>query len=112
MHDLWNQIVNQPLALILASVVGGMLGTIFYGGLWWTVRKCVSSAQPAFWVFGSLVLRMGLALTGFYFVAGGGWQRLIACLLGFFVARLIVTRLTRPPGEIQAFPTQESRHAP
>ena len=37
---------------------------------------------------------MSLALAGFYFVAGGHWQRLLACLLGFVIARLIVTRLT------------------
>jgi F1F0 ATPase subunit 2 len=47
--------------------------------------------------------RMSLALAGFYFVAAGGhWQRLPACLLGFALARPLVTRCTReqaaPPG--------------
>ena len=37
---------------------GGLLGTMFFGGLWWTVRTGVSSQRPALWFLGSLVLRM------------------------------------------------------
>ena len=87
--------MTETLTLVLAWVAGGALGAMFFGGLWWTVQKTLSSTRPAFWLFGSLLLRMTLALTGFYFVAGGHWQRLLACLAGFVVARLIVTRLIR-----------------
>ena len=58
-------------------------------------ERALSSTRPALWFFGSLLLRMSIALAGFYFVAGGHWQRLLACLAGFVIARLIVTRLTR-----------------
>jgi len=86
--------MTETLTLVLAWVAGGALGAMFFGGLWWTVQKAFSSQRPAFWFFGSLLLRMSLTLAGFYFVAGGHWQRLLACLLGFVIARLIVTRLT------------------
>ena len=43
-----------------------LLGALFFGGLWWTVRKGVSSTQPALWFFGSLLLRTSIALAGFY----------------------------------------------
>jgi F1F0 ATPase subunit 2 len=86
--------MTETLTLVLAWVAGGALGAMFFGGLWWTVQKTLSSTQPAVWFFGSLLLRMSLALAGFYFVAGGHWQQLLACLLGFVIARLIVTRLT------------------
>ena len=85
--------------LVLALVAGVLLGAIFFGGLWWTVRKGVSSKQPALWFFGSLLLRMSIALAGFYFVGRGHWERLLLCLLGFVMARLVVTWLTRPPVE-------------
>ena len=88
--------MNETLSLVLALVAGVLLGAMFFGGLWWTVRKGVSSKQPALWFFGSLLLRTSIALAGFYFVAGGHWERLLVCLLGFVMARLIVTRLTRP----------------
>jgi F1F0 ATPase subunit 2 len=103
--------MNETLTLVLSWLAGGVLGTIFFGGLWWTVRKGVSSKQPALWFFGSLLLRMGVALAGFYFVSGGHWDRLLACLLGFFIARFIVTRLTGSPVEHHNSPAKEAGHA-
>ena len=87
--------MNETLLLVLAFLAGGVLGSIFFGGLWWTVRKGVASAQPALWFSGSLLLRMSIALAGFYFVSGGDWRRLVPCLLGFVIARLAVAWLTR-----------------
>jgi F1F0 ATPase subunit 2 len=104
MNDLW------PLAL--AWIAGIVLGAFFFGGLWWTVRKGIASPMPAFWFFGSLIIRMGGALAGFYFVAAGQWERLLVCLLGFVIARLIVTRLTRSPVENRPGPAEAARHAP
>ena len=104
--------MNETLTLVLAWVAGGTLGAIFFGGLWWTVRKGVSSKRPALWFFGSLLLRMSVALAGFYFVSGGHWERLLLCLLGFVMARLVVTWLTRPSEETQTRQAQEASHAP
>ncbi|NLY00203.1 MAG: ATP synthase subunit I [Rhodopirellula sp.] len=104
--------MNEALTLVLAWVAGVLLGAVFFGGLWWTVRKGVSSQLPALWFFGSLLLRMSIALAGFYFVSGGHWDRLLACLLGFLMARLVVTYLTRPSGEHQPCPSQEAGRAP
>ena len=87
--------MNETLSLALVLVTGALLGTIFFGGLWWTVLKGVSSKQPALWFFSSLLLRTGIALAGFYFTAHGHWERLLVCLLGFIIARLIVTRFTQ-----------------
>jgi F1F0 ATPase subunit 2 len=103
--------MNEALTLVLASVAGGALGALFFGGLWWTVRKSVSSRRPALWFFGSLLLRMSIALTGFYFVAGRHWERLLLCLLGFVMARLVVMWLTLPLGEDQTRPAREGSHA-
>jgi F1F0 ATPase subunit 2 len=96
--------MNEALRLMLAWLAGGMLGAMFFGGLWWTVRKAVASPCPALWFLGSIMLRMSLALAGFYLASGGQWQRLLACLLGFVMARLVVTWLTRT--------SPEAPHAP
>ena len=103
--------MNETLGLVLPLVTGVLLGTIFFGGLWWTVRKSVSSHQPALWFFGSMLLRTGLALAGFYFVARGHWEKLVVCLLGFVAARLIVARLIRPAEE-PTYQAQAAHHAP
>jgi F1F0 ATPase subunit 2 len=95
--------MSEILNLALSSAAGAVLGAMFFGGLWWTVQKGLSSPAPALWFFGSMLLRTSLILAGFYFVGRGHWERLAACLLGFIVARSIVTRLTRP--------TREAGHA-
>ena len=104
--------MNETLTLVLAWAAGGVLGAMYFAGLWWTVRKGVSSKQPALWFFGSLLLRMSIALAGFYFVSGGHWERLLLCLLGFVMARLVVTWLTRPPVEHHNSPAPETSYAP
>jgi F1F0 ATPase subunit 2 len=103
--------MNEPLTLGLAWVAGGLLGALFFGGLWWTVRKGVSSRHAALWFLGSVLARMSIALAGFYFVAGGHWERLLACLFGFVIARAIVTRLTRPSAQTPIRSAREARHA-
>ncbi len=101
----------EMLRLAPALVAGVLLGAMFFGGLWWTVRKGISSQRPALWFFCSLLLRMSIALAGLYFVSGGHWERLLACLLGFVTARLIVTRLTRPPLKSRNASAKKACHA-
>jgi F1F0 ATPase subunit 2 len=104
--------MNETVILVLAGSAGVVLGTIFFGGLWWTVRRGLSSKRPASWFLGSLLLRTSIILAGFYVVSGGHWERLLACLLGFVTARFIVTRLTGPPVEHHNSPAKEAGHAP
>jgi F1F0 ATPase subunit 2 len=103
--------MNEIFSLALALVMGVLLGAIFFGGLWWTVRKGFSSNQPALWFFGSLLLRTSIVLAGFYFIARDHWGRLLVCLLGFVTARLIVTRLAQA-AEAPTYPAQAAPHAP
>ena len=104
--------MNDFLLLALALVAGLVLGAIFFGGLWWTVRKGISSRSPALWFLGSMLLRMSIVLAGFYFVGHGVWKRLVTCLLGFTIARYMVMRLTRTPIEHPHSPAKEVSHAP
>ena len=103
--------MNEILSLALALVTGVVLGAMFFGGLWWTVQKMVSSQWAALWLFGSLMLRTSIALAGFYLIGRGHWERLLVCLLGFVMARLIVMRFTRA-AEKPTYFAQEVGHAP
>jgi len=87
---------SEILILFLTASVGLMLGGIFFGGLWWTVRNGINAKQPGLWFLGSMIVRMAIVMAGFYFVGGGQWDRLLSCLLGFIAARSIVIWLTRP----------------
>lgn len=104
--------MNDALTLMLAWLAGGALGALFFGGLWWTVRKSLASAKPALWMFASLLLRMGVTMTGFYLVSDGDWRPLLSCLIGFVMVRQLVTRLTRLPEEGPTRQSPEAHHAP
>ncbi len=103
--------MNETLRLMLALATGVLLGAIFFGGLWWTIQKGVSSKWSALWFFGSMLVRTSMVLAGFYFIARGHWQRLIVCLIGFVIARFIVTRITQS-AEKQTYMEQKVSHAP
>ena len=96
--------MSEAPYIALSVVAGTLLGGVFYGGLWWTVRRGLLSRQPAVWFLASLVARTAVALLGFYAVFRGDWRRLVACLAGFVLARILVPRLTRIPPEPPCHP--------
>ena len=81
--------------IIGALALGMFLGALFFGGLWWTVRRGLTAANPALWFGVSALSRMAMALSGLYFVALAGWPSLVASLCGLLIARVTATRLTR-----------------
>jgi F1F0 ATPase subunit 2 len=101
----------ETLTLLLAWVAGVLLGAVFFGGLWWTVRKGLSSKHPALWFLGSLLLRTSIAVAGFCFVASGHWERLLVCLVGFVMARHVVARLTQSSADDHTQSSKEASHA-
>ncbi len=102
----------ERLALVQAGVAGALLGAFFYGGLWVTVKRGLSSGVPAQWFVGSLLLRTGATLAGFYLVSRAHWERLPSCVLGFFVATLTVRVWTRAPKRNVVGPAPEAVDAP
>jgi F1F0 ATPase subunit 2 len=87
--------MNDLIPWAMAAAAGVALGAVFFGGLWWTIRRGLVSPHPVLWFLGSALARMGIAVLGFYHVGQGDPGRLVACLVGFLAARVIVTRLTR-----------------
>ena len=104
--------MSEFLALALDLAGGTVLGAIFFGGLWWTVVWGLTSDHAALWFFVSILVRTGTALVGFYFIGGDNWQRWLACLLGFILARAIVKWRTRPPAEHQISSAEDTIYAP
>ncbi len=98
------------LALAMALVAGAGLGALYFGGLWWTVRHASSFRRPARSMLASALVRLGAALAGFHLVAGGSWQRLLLCLLGFVVARAVVSARVRATARFA--PAPGILHAP
>lgn len=89
--------MNEPLILAGDLFAGTLLGAFFFGGLWWTIYMRSPSQWSGLLFAGSLMLRMAVAVSGFYLVSHGEWRKLVACLVGFLLARIAVTRLIRLP---------------
>jgi F1F0 ATPase subunit 2 len=104
--------MSEALHLAPAVVAGLLLGAIFFGGLWWTVRFRLGRERPALWFVGSMVLRLGITVAGFYLVGREDWRQLLACLLGFVTARVATTWLTRQRTAKKEPATPEAHRAP
>jgi F1F0 ATPase subunit 2 len=87
--------MNNTLFLVMAGAAGLLLGIIFFGGLWWTVQKALSSKRPELWFIGGFIFRTGLVLFGLYVVCGIEWERWLVSLALFIFARFAVLRVTR-----------------
>jgi F1F0 ATPase subunit 2 len=103
--------MHEALQSGVAWSVGLLLGGLFFGGLWWTAREGLASPRPALWFFGSLLVRMSVTVLGFYTVARGHWERLLLCLLGFVMARVVVLRVTRLAANRRTHPAPAAGHA-
>lgn len=104
--------IEEAWPLLLAGLAGAALGAFFFGGLWWTVQQTVRSERSLLWHFGGLLLRMAVTLLGFYLVGAGQWTRLVACLVGFVIARAIVVHLSQGKRCAAAAIAPEAGHAP
>lgn len=87
--------MSETAGVAAAVLAGMLLGVFFFGGLWWTIRRALSSRQAALWFSGSFLARTAVTLVGFYFAAQGDWRRMAGCVAGFLGGRLLVIRFTR-----------------
>lgn len=88
--------MNEILHHGLVFAVGTMIGAMFFGGLWWTVRNAPRFEFPGLWFAGSSMLRTFVAIAGFWLVANGNWPNILACMAGFVAVRFVVAWATRP----------------
>ncbi|MFT6035268.1 MAG: F1F0 ATPase subunit 2 [Marivirga sp.] len=104
--------MNELLLMIIALLTGAALGSVFFGGLWLTIRQAMASKIPVLWFLGSFVLRTGIVLAGFYFIMqSGNWQDGLICLIGFISARFISIRLTKAYEEKNKLNSKERKEA-
>jgi F1F0 ATPase subunit 2 len=104
--------MSEMSTLALAMLAGSALGVLFFAGLWWTIEKRMSSEQSALWLLGSLLIRTAIIIAGFLIVWRGHVIRLVACLFGFFIVRVLATRIALRPRSHRHLPGSEAADAP
>ena len=87
--------MNEIIYMLMVFAAGLVLGILFFGGLWFTVKKAMISKRPAIWFIGSFLIRISIALIGFYYLSRGSWKNLLISLLGFIIARSIIIYMTK-----------------
>ncbi len=78
------------LHVIIALPAGIGLGLFYFGGLFWTLGQIVKVRRTKVLIFGSLLVRLGVTLFGFYWVSQGHWERFVICLVGLLGARFFL----------------------
>jgi len=87
--------MNNFFVLAITLIAGFATGVFFFGGLWFTVQKGMTAKVPALWFIVSFIVRIAVTLVAFYYVGECTWQRLLLCLAGFLIARVVVTKFTK-----------------
>lgn len=86
--------------IFASTLFGLLLGLLFFGGLAWTISRGLKSKRPAV-VFGlSFLIRMGVVVSGFLWVASSHeWWRIVSCLFGYVLSRYLCGYGVKKGGE-------------
>ncbi len=88
--------IGSILSSLMTFLFGIILGGFYFSSLWITVRQLPTTAYPVRLFIGSFLGRIIVTLFGFYFIMDGQWQRILICLGGFILARMILTNFWKP----------------
>lgn len=82
-----------------AFIAGLILGGLYFGLLWATVRRLPQARRPGLLAAASLVVRILLLAGGLWVVMQGEALRLLVALAGVLAARTLMIRRIGPGGE-------------
>ena len=85
--------MRQLPSLLIPLLLGGLIGWVYFQGLWETVRRIPDARRPYGLMIVSFAARSIFALGGFFILTDGQWERATAALLGFFAMRVILVRI-------------------
>ena len=83
-------------SLFVALGGGFLVGFVYFWSLKYTISHMVTARHPALVMIGSYVLRTVFMLLAFYLIMDGELMRLIACLVGFILARILLVKRAGP----------------
>ena len=85
------------LKVLVSFLAGVALGGIYFGMLYYTVRKLNSVKRPMFITLGGFVLRLAIAVGVFYLlVQFSDWYGVLIALVGFVLMRAALIKRWGP----------------
>ena len=88
--------VEWGYPLLVAGASGAVLGGIYFGGLWLTVRRLPTARRPVVCWVASFAGRALVTALGLYWAAEGQGEKMAAALAGLLLVRLILVRALAP----------------
>jgi F1F0 ATPase subunit 2 len=82
--------------LIVSLVAGAAAGVLYFGGLWWTVRRLPRSRQPHVLAFASFALRLTAVVGAVVALAFWHWLCALGAMAGLLVARTVMVHRLGP----------------
>jgi len=86
---------DEILILCLMLVSGFVLGVLYFLGLWLTLKDLPSTKRWGLKVFVSFIIRVSLLAAAFFYLMGQDWERMVALIMGFWFARMVMIRRLR-----------------
>jgi len=77
--------------MVIAFITGILLGFVFFGGLYFSVKRMADMKHPAVFMLASLIVRMAILLVGLYLIRGDSFYNIPLALLGIILARTYLT---------------------
>jgi F1F0 ATPase subunit 2 len=94
---------TETLLLVAAVVTGALLGGLYFGGLWWTLRCMPRARHPLKLYFGSTVVRLAVLLAALHGVLTYlRWPLLLASLGGFIAIRFVLIGYLGPTLSVES----------
>jgi F1F0 ATPase subunit 2 len=84
--------MTDALHLFASLAAGIILGIVYFRGLWQTVLRLPDFKRPAWSMSWSFLARVGIVVSGFYFIMDGHLERLAMAMAGFIIVRQILVR--------------------
>lgn len=101
--------MSETYQLILGVLGGLLMGLLFFGGLWLTVRRLPSSHSPMRLMLASFVFRTAGIALGFYGLARfGGWVAVLSGLGGMLLMRMLLVSLLRRDNHERPLPAGDA----
>lgn len=76
--------------MIVAFIVGILVGSLFFGGLYLTVKKLTSLKYPALFMMLSLIVRLVILAGGIYLIMDGGIKNVLSAMAGIILVRFVM----------------------
>jgi F1F0 ATPase subunit 2 len=84
--------IAQAIDLLAFAAIGALIGALYFGRLWLTIRRLPRLNHPTLWILAGTLARLALVLAAFLLLRDGEWARLAACLAGLVASWLWLRR--------------------